>query len=344
MFTPAHFLKTARRQMRKIRHRGAKTDTEKRLLASADQQRLQNLGWRFDGFSDWSITQLLESLAKMGIVTNEDLFREEAQKNRSPTKVAEYWATYSQAEGKWKDFPNLAARELWQRLLPDQKVPETVADEIDALLEAAEVSSSRAEHWLQAARRLVEQCTSQGKGDSEFFESVQRESGCDLRGWMAEVPDALLGSPWENEAAELCLAFSWLAEEKAMLALRAEILAKLGRQQESISLIEQLLAEYPSDLLVLYKGSMIFQILGENDRAHHYLEEYEKAIQAPEAASNMAAAAKTGVILPRFFNQPPGQSKPAHKAGERANSSNHLNPNDRCSCGSGKKYKRCCGG
>jgi hypothetical protein len=316
--TPAHLLKTARRQMRKIRHRGPKDETERRLLASADQQREQGLGWRYDGFSSWTTAQLFEALARFGAKLDEAGFGEEAKKAGSPTALGEALQARSTAQGKWKDLPPLAARELWRRLLPDTRAAEVVADEVDELLEEAEVKPGRPALWLKAARRLVAACTEGGKVDRARFEAVSKESGSDLLGWMEEMPAALLGTPDEAEAPGLCDSFAQLADEKALKAERAELLARLGRGDEARREIGALLKRHGEDARVLLKAGAVHEALGEAAKAQEFFRRYEAAMKEPA----VAGTARPGGALPA-----PRQT----------------GPNDRCPCGSGKKFKRCHG-
>jgi hypothetical protein len=319
--TPAHLFKTARRQMRKIRHRGPQSETERRLLASADQQREQGLGWRYDGFKDWTTARLFEELSRQGVKADEAGFAAAAQAAGSPTALGEGWAAVATGQGKWKDFAAMAARELWRRLLPGSRAPEVVADAVDELLEEAEVRQPRAALWLAAARRLVAACCVDGKPDREHFTRVARESGADLVGWMVEMPAALLGTADEAEAPGLCLSFAGLGDEKVMRAERAEILARLGKGDEARSEIRALLQAHADDPVVLLKAGAVHEALGDVPASQEYFRRYEDAVRAPAHAASRAAASKAGLLLP------------APKLG----------PNDRCPCGSGKKYKRCHG-
>ncbi|MGC4120929.1 MAG: SEC-C domain-containing protein [Myxococcales bacterium] len=319
--TPAHLFKTARRQMRKIRHRGPQTETERRLLASADQQREQGLGWRYDGFKDWPTPKLFEELTRQGVKADEAGFAEAAKAAGSPTALGESWAAVATGQGKWKDYASMAARELWRRLIPDSRAPEVVADAVDELLEEAEVKQPRTPLWLAAARRLLAACVVEGKPDREHFAKVARESGADLAGWMVEMPAALLGTPDETEAPGICQAFAGLGDEKVMRAERAEILARLAKGEEAKTEIRALLQAHADDPVVLLKAGAVYEALGEVPASQEYFRRYEDAVRAPAHAASRAAASKAGLVLP------------APKLG----------PNDRCPCGSGKKYKRCHG-
>ena len=322
MTTPAHLFKTARRQMRKIRHRGPRDETERRLLASADQQREQGLGWRYEGFGKWSTSELFQALSRFGVSLDEAGLCAGARAAGSPTKLGEAWQARSSAQGKWRDFPALAARELWRRLLPGERAAEAVADEIDELLEEAEVRPARPALWLKAARRLVDTCAPGGAPDRSFFEQVSRESGSDLVGWMVEMPAALLDTPEAAEAPGLCEVFALLTDEKAMRAERAEILARLGRAEEARAQIRALLERHGEDPLVLLKAGAVHEALREVAASQDFFRRYEAALRAPASAPSLAAAGRAGVALPARAG--PG-------------------PNERCPCGSGKKYKRCHG-
>ncbi len=329
MTAPAHIFKTARRQMKKIRHRGARTETERRLLASADQQREQGLGWRYDGFDGFTTEQMFAALRRFGIEHDQNSLRAEALEAGSPTRLAERWEARSSAQGKWRDLPLLAARELWRRLLPEVRCAEVVADEIDELLTEAEVGAERAGLWREAARRLVAACIREGQGDRAFFQAVVRESGSDLVGWMIEMPAILLDTVDAALAPGLALQFAQLGDEKAMLSERSELLGHLGHREEALAQLEELFQRFPDDPVVLLKAGATLEALGELASSQEYYRRYAEAMQSPASSRSLAAAAKAGVDLP------PRPGAPA-----RAPS---VGPNDRCPCGSGKKYKRCHG-
>lgn len=329
MTAPAHIFKTARRQMAKIRHRGPQTDTERRLLASADEQRQQGLGWRYDGFHGMPTDDIFSALRRVGLDCDEASFKAQALEAGSPTALALRWETRSSAEGKWRDLPLLGARELWRRLLPQAQSAEVVADEVDELLLEAEVSVSKAELSINAARRLIDACAR--AGGRAFLQAVAKESGSDLVGWMVEMPAALLGTPDEQLAPDLALSFAGLGDEKAHLAERAELLGRLSRRAEALAQLETLLERYPDDPVVLLKAGAALEALGDVARSQDYFRRYTEAMQHPASAQSRASAAKAGVALgPRL----PASSPPPEPP---------VGPNDRCPCGSGKKYKRCHG-
>jgi len=316
----AHLFKTARRQMRKLRHRGASSETERRLVAASDAQRAQGLGWRYEGLSSWSEAQLLETLARLGIATDAEVFRTAARAAGSPTRLSGGWTERGAPEGRWREFPMLAARELWRRLLPELPTAETVADEVDELLEEAEVSAEKQALWLRAARRLAQACGE----NREFFRQVAAESGSDLAGWMVTAPASLLGTRDEAEVPALYEAFARLADEKAMGAERAEALARLGQGAQALVEVEKLRAEHPDDPLVLLKAGAVYEAAGEPAQAQELFRRYEEARAGAAARGAMAAAAKAGVDLPPMSARRPGR-------------------NELCPCGSGRKYKKCHG-
>lgn len=299
------------------------TEIERRLVSSADRQREQGLGWRYDGFSAWSNAELFAALTRFSIEVDEASFVTEARAGGSPTALAARWTARSTAAGKWADLPVLAARELWRRLLPEARAAEVVADVIDELLEEAEVRPNRVGLWLSAARRLVEACLPGGQPDRPFFDQVVHESGSDLAGWMVEMPAALLGTPDEGEAPALCEAFAGLGDEKVLRAERAEILARLGRTDEARTEIEALLSRYGDDPVVLLKAGAVHEVLRDVTASQDYFRRFQETMRRPASAGSIAAAGKAGVALPAPVRQ--------------------VSPNERCPCGSGKKYKRCHG-
>ncbi len=321
MTTPVHLFKTARRQLRKLRHRGTRTEQEAKLIESADRQRAEGLGFRYDGFGENTTQALLSKLAELGIAHDERSFREEALAAGTPTALSERWLARTTAQGKWRDHPLLASRELWRRLLPEVRSAEVTSDEVDALLEEAEVSAQKQPLWHRAAQLLIAQCAgADGALDRDFFAQVKKESGSDLESWLIELPAALMGSAFAQDAPELALALSNLVDRAAMLAERAELLARLGRQGEARAEIEALAAEYPETPVVLLKAGGVFELLGDLAKAQLYLGRYAVKMQGPGSAEARAQASRAKVALPPV-------ERPA--------------PNQKCPCGSGKKYKHC---
>ena len=317
MAVPTHLLKTARRQIRKIRQRGPRSEKEKGLLASADRQREQGLGWRYDGFSSWSDEQLMQALARAGVACDPDSFSAEARAAGSPTRLGELWDARSTAQGRFRDLVPLAARELWRRLLHSVRAAEVVADEVDELLEEAEVSAAPLAHWKRAAERLLGACLPQGVPDLQFWAKVTAESGSDLVGFMTRMPAALLGTPDAATAPDLYESFARLADRKGLLAERAEALAMLGRGPEALDQIRALLAEFPDDPQVLLKAGAVHEALGDLPGAQEFLRRWQ-------------------LLFPGARRHPVGPAGPTPRVPQPG-------PNEKCPCGSGKKYKRCHG-
>ena len=122
--------------------------------------------------------------------------------------------------------------------------------------------------------------------------------------------------------------FPGSATKRALLAERAELLGRLERRNEALEQIGGLLARFPADPVVLLKAGAAYEALGEMAQSQNFFRRYTEAMKDPASAKSLAAAAKAGVDLrPRL----PGAAAPA------------AGPNDRCPCGSGKKYKRCHG-
>lgn len=343
MTAPAHIFKTARRQLRKIRHRGAKSPKEIQLLASADQQRRDGLGWRYDGFSEFTDEGLFDLLRRVSIDLDPARFVEEAKAAGSPTALTVIWTRRATGEGRWRDLPMLAARELWRRLLPELRSAEVTADEVDELLELAEVSDDKPALWLRAGKKLIAACIVE-TADVDFFRAVARESGSDLVGWMQEAPAALMDTAHQDEAPELCRHFAMLVEPKNLLAERAELLARLGRREEALAQLEPLLAEFPADPVVLLKAGATWEALGDLAQAQPYYRRYTEAMKDPASAESRAAAAKQGVDLPPrpapairtiSFGQPALSNPFGQPKLEGAL------PDSPCPCGSGKPFRKC---
>ena len=175
----------------------------------------------------------------------------------------------------------------------------------------------------------------------------------------AELALALAGQFVVDEAVRLGDAYAELWEENGSLFANdvAVILAQAGRAAEALARVEQNLRRFPDDLWTRIHAGDVYRELGDPARAESaYREAAGLAIEldAPEAAAG--AWERLAELL---RGQPGRRAEEGDAAREAeawrlARDDDELLPeepyralkvgrNEPCPCGSGRKYKRCCG-
>ena len=112
-----------------------KEGKDKKFIAHAEQMRKEGFGWRYDGLGDLSTDAIFAKLVELGVSTDANCFREQAQAAGQCKNLEERWRENIEwDDSPWDDFPFLAAEELWRRLTPDLTCPEFIADRLISLM------------------------------------------------------------------------------------------------------------------------------------------------------------------------------------------------------------------
>ena len=162
--------------------------------------------------------------------------------------------------------------------------------------------------------------------DLQQIEALDHFAGGGLEEWMSALPLDLVEHTMNADALAL-------AEEihevfggtfEATATLQAAVLVRSDRGVDARLLLDAQLAAKPDDPATLDDAADLFEDLGEVERARGLWERLVVLGEAPFAEDAQANLERT---------RPPPVTVAA-KPGR----------NDPCSCGSGKKYKKCCGG
>lgn len=93
--------------------------------------------WQSKGLAAYSTPAIFGTLAHYGIELDEARFKALAEA-QFPLAIAGEWLETWKGTGQFSKFPEAAAEELWQRLVPDRLMPATFADALGELVFALE--------------------------------------------------------------------------------------------------------------------------------------------------------------------------------------------------------------
>jgi|GEM_PF-5203902 len=335
------------------------------LIKTIERQRRLGYGWRWDGLGGWTTEAIFAKLREWGVDISPETFRAHAQAAGRPSHQENEWAERMQAFADehtldirfWLDFPLFAATELWKRLTPDLPCPELVADR---LCDAFEETKSRnlpepqqQASQLQSTLGLLEylKCFPEGERGERLDEIVQLimlDFGICLTDLIfqqaKEAPEEI------TRIAEFFggIRIDWGLEKDLALGL-----AWAGRREESHNQVKRNLERHPDDAKTLYNAAEVYKELKEYlialefyraarkiETNPHILQIIDKSID--EITRDLRFAGSYG--LPSASPMPQldtvqrrvDEFRPEKPQGR-------VMPNQRCPCGSGKKFKKCCG-
>lgn len=327
--------------------------------------------WLFKGLGEWTSLEILEGLRKEGLPLDEDTFRVEAGKVSDPEELVPLWALrIDRGPGRWEDFFQLAARELWRRLLPDRDYFEWFSDDWEAYLEKWQERTQK--KWTQAdlpelvnlldrLDRLLEFLSlNNGLQKQEILDGLSNKYNYALLSWLIELPLELAGDGFVDQAVETARRYAF-ADPQNFLGDLGWILANAGRCEEAFSQIEENLKNYPDDPWMVIKAGDVLDICGQAKRAERL---YHQALDMTEDTYTQDGAIERLVPLYEQWGKtekieelkkrfPPVQAyrvdrekgTPTVDPGSPSLAQTKkpkIGRNDPCPCGSGKKFKKCC--
>jgi len=171
--------------------------------------------------------------------------------------------------------------------------------------------------------------------------------------WLIELPMALAAGGLVDEAVAVGDALAELDQDNsAMFASDvAVILAEAGRQKQALARVEENLRRSPDDLWTQIHAGDVHLALSNPVRAE---QEFRDALATARAREDAQGIADANERLSRLLQDQPAREQEAtaaHEEMERASRAAFagarvavkIGRNDPCPCGSGRKYKRCCG-
>jgi len=365
---------------------------EERLRQQALLDSLGSTEWEDEELEGTPTEQIIETLSKLGIQTDEDSFRELALAHGSVDGIAEGWRAQGTTPGLWEDYPWLAARALWPRWTPDlfsvdvfieQHLGSVGFDDEDP--ETLEDAQSQ---W-QTAQAVMDLVAPQGGPDRpELLEELTDHSAIDVGFWLGCLPLSLERLGMVNEAVEICRRMAPVYEPVNFLTDLAEILARAGRREEALRQVEENLARFPDDFWVrinagdvhmdfgdltmaeaVYRQAMANEVghlrgvaierlvtllreTGRQAEAAALLAEPEanddqneevRAAEYEEEAGDFEPEDAAPTEVEASYLAQAGLAPPVTIPATRCPTGLKVGRNELCPCGSGKKFKRCCG-
>jgi tetratricopeptide (TPR) repeat protein len=221
-------------------------------------------------------------------------FREEAQAHGELDPLARAWLARSGATGLWRDYPWLAARELWARWTPDLlSIPVFIKqhlpwDAFDAVPDSPEEAER---HWRMARAVIDLVAPPAGALRADLLDQLEEVSDIDLRGWLRHLPFSLARLGMVDEALEIGTRMAPVTEAETFRGDRAVILAAAGRREEALEQVEANLARFPEDVWVRIKAGDAYRELGDPARAEGM---YRGAVAMTEGAED--ASDRNGAV------------------------------------------------
>jgi tetratricopeptide (TPR) repeat protein len=195
-----------------------------------------------------------------------------------------------------------------------------------------------------------------GKLDEKKYEELDDDLPADLRAWLLELPSFLSKKGRRDEGVKLCGEFAPLFGDAYLDAERAVVDWEAGQREEGRKALEAARARHPghcwSELRTGY-------VLEQEGRLEPALERFEAAVAAARGGPSKRDLRFCWDALVQYHYNKGDQGKAVEASRKMLeecpeleeelrvetirNEADKTGRNDPCTCGSGKKYKKCCG-
>jgi tetratricopeptide (TPR) repeat protein len=206
--------------------------------------------------------------------------------------------------------------------------------------------------------------------DATLFDDVAMDMDADVMGWIVDLPFALSDyGGMVDEAVDICNLFAEVHSPDNFLGDMATILAEAGRREEALERIAKNLERFPDDAWIVIKAGQAYQTLKETDKA---LALYNRAYRMTSPLSydrdgvlerlvpllrELGRDDEADALIESEENAEKAR-KERYQKYEREEThtpalvdkqkpmpvtASKIGRNEPCPCGSGKKYKKCCG-
>jgi len=266
-----------------------------------------------------------------------------------------------------EDFIWMACEVLWQRLVPDRPVVEHVANLIDDNIEAIagveekgevqKVVQLSDETFELIYRHIVRETSAGYRLEYKFYEKLQESTLHDIDAFI-DAHLVLLQFRGEDEKVmELGEILSQVFEDDAFLDFKAQSLFALKRRKEGEACYQEVMARNPDDIWFPLHAGDCFLLHGKKDfeKAKDYyalaFNAAKKLPDTPEGREDLYLVYEKVINLAREMGETDWADRMQGILDSLCKVSSEAMPptkrkvgrNDPCPCGSGKKYKKCCG-
>lgn len=321
-----------------------------------------------------SETMLLDTLSSLGINLSPELLREYIECNPSSQKIADDFYNKYNLKDSDSDKCWHAITILWERWYPDIPHLESLDDKMqegysllnDVITESSAIKKWQ-EYWLDA-KWLMRKW---GISSIPEFDQKFPQSQC-LFNWVQDYDEALHNvaihdKSYNHVRLSFCSEVVTLFNDDDLLTIQyirssiAESNFNLGKQEITDALYRQWLTENPkwswgwigwSDCYSFFKGSSNENLLkserilkealdvegiDEKEYIHDRLLNVYKQMKNETGIMTVSQSIRS---LPKAMKQ---VKEPSNSVSNSSNGQCKTGRNEQCPCGSGKKFKKCCG-
>ncbi|MBM4451608.1 MAG: tetratricopeptide repeat protein [Chloroflexi bacterium] len=263
-------------------------------------------------------------------------------------------ATFSDFD---EDFIWMACEELWKRLVPDRPSVEHVADQFDDLVEKI-IKAAEKRKWKEVVRLsqktldlicqyTIEIAPAGHRLRRDFYEKLREATFYDFDSVLEDLIFNLMGNGEYKKIIDIAGTIGDALGDDRLLDYKAESLFALGKRNEAERCYQAIINRNPDNPWVSLHAGDCYVTYGEKDISKakmHYLKALsvaESHRKQPDSKDELRAVYHRLIALANDS----GDYAEADRYQHLLNSieTKKVGRNDPCPCGSGKKYKKCCG-
>jgi tetratricopeptide (TPR) repeat protein len=263
-------------------------------------------------------------------------------------------ATFSDED---EDFIWMACEELWKRLVPDKPAVEHVAEQVDNLIEEILKAGER-KRWNEVFRRsrdaldlicchTIEETPTGRRIRRDFYERLRDTTFYDFDSFLDDLMQNLIGHEEYERVIDIAGIFGNGLGDDIFLDYKAESLLGMGKKEEAERLYQEVISRNPDNPWFLLRAGDCLVTYGEKDLSKVrdcYLKALsitQKHLEEPDAKKVLRLLYRRLIDL--AYDTGGGDEAERYQRLLDLLEAKKVGRNDPCPCGSGKKYKKCCG-
>jgi tetratricopeptide (TPR) repeat protein len=269
---------------------------------------------------------------------------------------AEYYpvAKFTDAD---EDFIWMACEELWKRLVPDKPSVEFVAEQVDNLMEEM-VKAGMRERWKELYRRsrealdvicrhTIEETPSGRRLRRDFYEKLSKTTYYDFEKFLDDLMLNMIGHEEYERVIDVAGILGEGLGDDILLDFKAEALFGIGRTEEGERLSQEIISRNPDNPWFLLRAGGYYITYGEKNLSKAkdcYLKALsiaQRHLGKPDGKKELQAVYDKLIYI--SYETGDRDSAERYERLLSALEAKKVGRNDPCPCGSGKKYKKCCG-
>lgn len=261
-----------KRQVHLLMKQSAEQPIDPNIERQMQKHRASGLGWRYDGLSDWTTEAIIDKLRELGVDTSAERFPDQATTAGRCAVLEANWLEDLELEGFWKDFPFLAAEELWARLTPNLLCPEILSNRLEAAVSRSRANRGRViseeeQSEVDTAMAVADFLEGFPKEDrSPWFQDIVDCGTSDYGSWLLEL--VLCSGPrYPDELTYVANVMSDCENAEQYQGDLSLALAKAGRRREALDRVDLNLERFPEDVWVRIISGDVYAEIGDPETA-----------------------------------------------------------------------------